>query len=87
MMINFPVDFKKLSDVVDKKVVKKDMYDKMVRNFDTSSSQYISDIEDKIPSITSLATTTVVTVVKNTILTGDRCNKIKSDNLCINRLQ
>ena len=86
-MINFPVDFKKLSDVVDKKVVKKDMYDKMVRNFDTSSSQYISDIEDKIPSITSLATTTVVTVVKNTILTGDRCNKIKSDNLCINRLQ
>ena len=86
MMINFPVDFKKLSDVVDKKVVKKDMYDKMVRNFDTSSSQYISDIEDKIPSITSLATTTVVTVVKNTILTGDRCNKIKSDNLCINRL-
>ena len=86
MMINFPVDFKKLSDVVDKKVVKKDMYDKMVRNFDTSSSQYINDIEDKIPSITSLATTTVVTVVKNTILTGDRCNKIRSDNLCINRL-
>ena len=38
MMINFPVDLKKLSDVVDKKVVKKDMYDKMVRNFDTSSS-------------------------------------------------
>ena len=86
MMINFPVDLKKLSDVVDRKVVKKDMYDNMVRNFDTSSSQYISDIEDKIPSITSLATTTVVTVVKNTILTGDRCNKIKSDNLCINRL-
>ena len=37
-MINFPVDLKKLNDVVDKKVVKKDMYDKMIRNFDTSSS-------------------------------------------------
>ena len=86
MMINFPVDLKKLSDVVDRKVVKKDMYDNMVRNFDTSSSQYISDTEDKIPSITSLATTTVVTVVKKLILTGDRYNKIKSDNLFINRL-
>ena len=86
MMINFPVDLKKLSDVVDRKVVKKDMYDNMVRNFDTSSSQYISDTEDKIPSITSLATTTVVTVVKKLILTDDRYNKIKSDNLFINRL-
>ena len=33
-MLPVPVDLKKLSDVVDKKVVKKDMYDELVKKVD-----------------------------------------------------
>ena len=40
-----PVDLKKLSDVVDKKVIERDVY-----------NTNIEDIEDKIPNITNLAT-------------------------------
>ena len=44
----------------------------------------ISDIEDKIHSITGLATTTALTTVKIKIpIINDICNQIKSDNLCI----
>ena len=48
-----PVDFKKLSDVVNKKVVKKDIYNPKIK-----------DIEDKIPGITNLATTAALTYLK-----------------------
>ena len=41
-----PVDFKKISYAVDKKVVKKDVYNAKIK-----------DIENKIPNITNLATT------------------------------
>ena len=61
-MESVPVDFKKLSDVVDKKVVKKDVYDELVKKVnavDTSKlvnktdyNAKIKYIEDKLLSIT-----------------------------------
>ena len=50
-----PVNLSKLSDVV-KNVVKKDIYNAKTK-----------DIEDKIPDITNLATTTAIDAVKNKI--------------------
>ena len=45
----------------------------------------ISDIKGKIPSITGLAATTTLTVLKNTIpIADDMSHKAKSNNLYIN---
>ena len=53
-----PINFKKLSDVADKKVIKKNVYDGLVKNVDTTDTSKlvnktdynakIKDIEDKI---------------------------------------
>ena len=69
-----PVDFKKLSDAVDKKVVEKDQFDELVKTvhvIDTSKlvnktdyNTKIKDTEGKIPSITNLATTAALTAVE-----------------------
>ena len=69
-----PFDFKKLSDAVDKKVVKKDQFDELVTKvnvIDTSKlvnktdyNSKIKDTEGKIPSITNLATTAALTAVE-----------------------
>lgn len=69
-----PFDFKKLSDAVDKKVVKKDQFDELVTKvnvIDTSKlvnkTDYDAknkDVEGKITSTTNLGTTTVVTALR-----------------------
>ena len=72
-----PVDLCKLSDVVKNDVVKKTVYDKLVanvNNIDTSNfvlkTKYNTDkteLENKIPDISNLATKTALTTVKNKI--------------------
>lgn len=69
-----PVDFKKLSDAVDKKVVEKDQFDELVKKvhvIDTSKlvnkTDYDAknkDVEGKITSTTNLGTTTAVTALR-----------------------
>ena len=76
-LVTVPVDLKKISDVVDHDVVKKVVYNELVKKvnaFDTSKlfneidyDGKIKDIEDKIPSITNLATTVALTAVENKI--------------------
>ena len=51
-----PVDLKKLRDVVDKKIVKKDLYNAKVK-----------EIEDKIPDITNFATTAALNAKINEV--------------------
>ena len=65
----------KLSDVVKNDVVKKTVYNKLVakvNNIDTSDfvlktnyNTKITEIEDKIPGISNLATKTALTVIEN----------------------
>ena len=72
-----PIDLSKLSDVVKHDVVKKAVYDKLVakvNNIDTSEfvlkSKYDtekSELENKIPDISNLATKTALTAVENKI--------------------
>ena len=71
-----PVDLSKLSDVIEKDVVKKIEYDELVEKLlmlfrlvnllkKTDYEGKINEINCKIPSITSLATTTALNDVKN----------------------
>ena len=53
-LVPVPVDLSKLSDVVKNYVVKKDVYNAKIKN-----------IEDKIPDITNLATTTALNIKIN----------------------
>ena len=72
-----PVDLSKLSNVVKNDVVKKTVYDKLVAkvdNIDTSGlvkktdyNTKITEIEDKIPDTSNLATKTALTTVENKI--------------------
>ena len=55
-LVPVSVDLSKISDVVKNEVVKKDVYNAKIKN-----------IEDKIPDITNLATTTALTAVENKI--------------------
>ena len=55
-LVSVPVDLSKLSDVVKNNVVKKDVYNAKIKNTD-----------DKIRSITNLATTTALTTVENKV--------------------
>ena len=76
-LITFPVDLSKLSNVVKNDVVKKVVCDKLVakkNNIDTSGlvkktdyNTKITEIKDKIPDISSLATKTALTTVENKI--------------------
>ena len=54
--IPVPVDLSKLSDVVKKNVVNKDVFNAKIKN-----------IEDKIPDITNLATNTTLNVKINEV--------------------
>ena len=72
-----PVDLSKLSDVVKHDVVKKDLYDKLVAKVDNiDASGFVlktkydtdkSELENKIPDISNLATKTALTTVENKI--------------------
>ena len=85
-----PIDFKKLSDAVDKKVVEKDQFDELVKKInviDTSKlvnktdyNTKIKDTEGKIPSITNLATTAALTAVEYKI--PNVSNLVKKIRLC-----
>ena len=55
-LLPVPIDLSKLSDIVKNDVVKKTEYNAKIK-----------DIEDKIPGITNLATTTAVSAVENKI--------------------
>ena len=76
-LVPVPVDLSKLSDVVKNDVVKKTVYDKLVakvNNIDTSDfvlkTKYNTDkteLENKIPDISNLATKTALTTVENKI--------------------
>ena len=55
-LLPVPVDLSKLSDIVKNDVVKKTEYNAKIK-----------DIEDKIPGITNLATTTALSAVENKI--------------------
>ena len=56
-MVSVPVDLKKLSDVVDKEVVKKDVYDELVKKVnaiqttDTSNEDKKADYDTKIEEL------------------------------------
>ena len=73
------LNLKKLSDVVNKKFVKKDVYDNLVKKVDFTDTnklvkkadcdKKISDIEREILSVTGLATTTALTAAENTVPT------------------
>ena len=75
------LNLKKLSDVVNKTFVKKDVYDKLVKKVDfidtnklvkkADCDKKISDIERKILSVTGLATTTALTAAENTVPTAN----------------
>ena len=76
-LITFPVDLSKVSNVVKNDVVKKIVCDKLVakiNNIDTSGlvkktdcNTKITEIKDKIPDISGLATKTALTTVENKI--------------------
>ena len=76
-LVPVPVDLSKLSDIVKNDVVKKDVYDKLVAkvdNIDTSDfvlkTKYNTDkteLENKIPDISNLATKTALTAIENKI--------------------
>ena len=76
-LATLPLDLSKLSNVVKNDVVKKTVYDKLVAkvdNIDTSGlvkktdyNTKITEIEDKIPDISGLATKTALTTVENKI--------------------
>ena len=72
-----PVDLSKLNNVVKNTVIKKTVYDKLVAKVDnintsdlvkkTDYNTKITEVEDKIPDISDLATKTVFTTVENKI--------------------
>ena len=76
-MVPVPVDFNKITDVIKMiHVVKNDVYNKSVKNFNAtdtsglvSKTDYdkITDIEGKTLTITGLATTATLNAVKNEI--------------------
>ena len=76
-LVPVPIDLNKLSDVVKHDVVKKAVYDKLVakvNHIDTSEfvlkskyDTYKSELENKIPDISNLATETALTAVENKI--------------------
>ena len=78
-LVPVPVDLSKLSDVVKNDVVKKDVYNAMIKNIEdkitditnlattTSLNAKINEIKNKIPNITNLATTTSLAAVENKI--------------------
>ena len=76
-LVPVPVDLSKLSDVVKNDVVKKDVYDKLiakVNNIDTSdfvlNTKYDTDkseLDNKIPDISNLATKTALTTTEKKI--------------------
>ena len=80
-MTPVPGNLQKLSDVVDEKVVKKDVYYKLVTNVDAIDTSKLvqkinmiiklMDIEGKISNITGLAITATLTAVKIEIPTVD----------------
>ena len=69
------IDLKKLSDAVDKKLVKKDVYNAKIRDVEHKipdiatlvSAAKTNKVKGKICSITNLATTTALTTGKNKI--------------------
>ena len=88
-LVPVPVDLSKLSDVVKNDVVKKTEYDKLVgkvNNIDTSKfvlkTKYDTDkseLENKIPDISNLATKTALTTVENKIPSVSSLVKKKTD--------
>ena len=76
-LVPVPLDLSKLSDVIKNDVIKKDVFDKLVTkvsNIDTSGfvlkTKYDTDkseLENKIPDISNLATKTALTTVENKI--------------------
>ena len=76
-LVTVPVDLSKLSNVVNNDVIKKTVYEKLVAkvdNIDASGlvkkpdyNTKITEIEDKIPDISGLATKTALTTGENKI--------------------
>ena len=62
-----PVDLKKVSNIVDKEVVKKNAIDTSKCVNKTGYNDKVWDINDRGPSITNLATTAAFTTVENKI--------------------
>ena len=71
MILNFPINLSKLSDVVKNDVVKKDVYQAKIKNIedkitDTINAK-INEVKSKTPNNTNLANETSLTVVENKI--------------------
>ena len=78
-LVLVPVDLSKLSNVVKNDVVKKDVYNARIKNFEnklldftnlatnTTLSAKINEVKGKISNITNLATTTALTAIENKI--------------------
>ena len=71
MILNFPINLSKLSDVVKNDVVKKDVYQAKIKNIedkitDTINAK-INEVKSKTPNNTNLTNETSLTVVENKI--------------------
>ena len=76
-LVPFPVDLSKLSDVVKKNIVEKDVYNAWVKNIEddileifnfatnASLNAKINEVKGEVPSITNFDTITVLTAVEN----------------------
>ena len=90
-LVPVPVDLSKLSDVVKNHVVKKDVFNAKIKNFEdkipditnlatnTALNAKINNIKNEIPSFNNLARTTVLTTVENKIPVSDIVKKSDFD--------
>ena len=83
-MVSVPVDLKKLSDVVDKEVVKKDVYDELVKKVnaiqttDTSNEDKKADYDTKIEELEKKIM--ITTHDHGKYNTNQEFNKLTSEN-------
>ena len=69
MILNFPINLSKLSDVVKNDVVKKDVYQAKIKNIEDKITDIINaktnEVKSKTPNNTNLANETSLAVVEN----------------------
>ena len=69
MILNFPIDLSKLSDIVKSDVVKKDVYQAKIKNIEekitNTINAKINEVKSKTPNNTNLANETSLAVVEN----------------------
>ena len=80
-MVSVPVDLKKLSDVVDKEVVKKDVYDELVKKVNAIQTTDTSNEDKKDTKIEELEKKIMITTHDHgKYNTNQEFNKLTSEN-------